>query len=272
MKNSKAIVTLAIGERYYHNWNTLCKDNWKTYADKYGYDVICIDKALDTSDRAQKRSPAWQKCLILSQNWAQNYERVIWMDSDILINTSTAPCITEHVPLEKVGAVDEWSSPTPELYKQALGAMMKHWNSMGIQPVVNLTPQEFYLNYGLPPKFNHVAQTGVLVLSPKHHRHILEKVYYSFEEKGGPQWNYEMRPLSYELLEANCVHWIDPKFNTLFIYEQPLYYPYLLNTSNSPLPPDELNNLRKSCIHASLQKSYFLHFAGCSGYMSLLHS
>ncbi len=67
MKQSKALVTLAIGEKYLHHWKNFAQNNWQKYADKHGYDLICIDTPLDTSERAQARSPAWQKCLILSQ-------------------------------------------------------------------------------------------------------------------------------------------------------------------------------------------------------------
>lgn len=95
MKKSKAIVTLAIVEEYLQIWKSFAQDNWQKYADKYGYDLICIDTPLDTSERAQARSPAWQKCLILSQEFSQNYEQIVWIDLDILINTSIAPSIVE---------------------------------------------------------------------------------------------------------------------------------------------------------------------------------
>lgn len=57
MGNAKAIVTLAIGEEYRHQWRTVCRANWQAYADKHGYDLICIDRPLDDSKRARGRSP-----------------------------------------------------------------------------------------------------------------------------------------------------------------------------------------------------------------------
>ncbi|HXI99808.1 MAG TPA: hypothetical protein VNH44_01210, partial [Micropepsaceae bacterium] len=59
----KAIVTLAIGAAYAERFEQLCRRNWAVYADRHGFNLIVIKEPLDTSERAQKRSPAWQKCL-----------------------------------------------------------------------------------------------------------------------------------------------------------------------------------------------------------------
>src|SRR5262249_2560197 len=56
---------------------------------------------------------------------------------------------------------------------------------------------------------------GVLVLSPRHHRELLEHVYNSYQDLGGEQMNYEMRPLSFEIQENGLQHWIDNRFNAL---------------------------------------------------------
>ncbi|XWK85976.1 MAG: hypothetical protein U7127_17335 [Phormidium sp.] len=53
MKHSKAIVTLVIGKVYQERWESLCRANWQQYADKHGYDLICIDTPLDNSERAK---------------------------------------------------------------------------------------------------------------------------------------------------------------------------------------------------------------------------
>src|SRR5206468_4184434 len=113
-----AIVTLTMSARHRALWGAHCRDNWEDYAAPHGYDVICIDRPLDRSDRARRRSPTWQKCLILGQPFAERYERIVWMDSDVLINPA-APSIVDGVPLDRVGAVDEYATPTEELYRQS---------------------------------------------------------------------------------------------------------------------------------------------------------
>lgn len=285
MKNSKAIVTLVIGKRYLNKWKKLAHYNWQKYADKYGYDLIFIDTPLDNSERAQKRSPAWQKCLILSQDFSQQYERIVWIDSDILINLAFAPCIVQNVPIDKVGATDEWSSPTPQLYSQTLERKYEYYKYAGLDIVHDNTAKKFYSNYGLPPKFDKTVQTGVMVLSPHHHRQILEKVYFEYEDKGVPEWNYEMRPLSWELLETDSIHWIDYRFNLIWFDYLCLHYPFALEKSRYPLirkierkvqslssdfgiPPR--SSLRKLCANTAFTNSFFLHFAGCSSDMILV--
>ncbi len=287
MKNSKAIVTLVLGKRYLNKWKRFCQKNWQKYAEKYEYDLIFIDSPLDTSGRAQKRSPAWQKCLILSQDFSQHYERIVWIDSDILINTSIAPCIVKDVPLEKVGATDEWSSPTPQLYSQTLDRKYEYYKYVGWDIVHDNTAQKFYSNYGLPPKFHSTVQTGVMVLSPHHHRQILEKVYFEYEDKGVSEWNYEMRPLSWELLEADLVHWLDHRFNLIWMDYMSLHYPFVLKKSQNPFLgkiEGKIRNLssdlgiparptlKKICANTAFINSFFLHFAGCSADMQLVNT
>jgi hypothetical protein len=276
MANKKAILTLAIGEKYLADWKRLCQPNWQEYADKHGYDLICIDKPLDNSERAQKRSPAWQKCLILSQDFSANYEQIVWIDSDILINAALAPCIVKDVPVDKIGAVEEWSAPTPELFKQTLERKYEHWGSSAI---VNRTAREVYSNYGLPPDFDQVVHSGVMVMSPQYHREILEKVYYQYEDKGGGKWNYEFRPLSWELLTAGCVHWIDYRFNAIWSDYLFLNYPFLVNQKQSRLlrklysvlkVPNGGNKVLRSCVTTAYINSFFLHFAGGTADMELV--
>src|SRR5262249_58192379 len=91
MSRGAALVTLAIGRRFSERWRTLCQPSWQRYAERHGYDVICIEHTLDSSERARDRSPAWQKCLILGQPFARDYERLVWVYSATLINPAPPP-------------------------------------------------------------------------------------------------------------------------------------------------------------------------------------
>ena len=107
-----AIVTLAVGAEYERQWRTACERNWATYAERHGYDVICLTEPLDLSDRAASRSPSWQKLLVLGQPFAADYDRVIWVDADMLFNPE-APALVDGIPAERVGAVDESGDSRP---------------------------------------------------------------------------------------------------------------------------------------------------------------
>jgi hypothetical protein len=286
MSHSKAIVTLAIGKRYKKNWERLCRSNWQRYAEKHGYDLICIDQPLDLSERAQNRSPAWQKCLVLSQEFSGQYEQIAWVDSDILINYSIAPCIFKETPVEKVGAVADWASPLPQLFLQTMQRRNEYFDYVGIDFVDDPAPEYYYKNYGLPA-VHEIVHTGVMIFSPQHHRELLEQVYYGYEDKGSAEWNYEARPLSWELIKADCVHWIDHRFNLIWIEYLCLHYPFLLK-KKAPKPLRQFQeklqrasgdldlpvrpSLRKRCADAAFLNSFFLHFAGCGQDMSLVNT
>lgn len=268
--NTKAIVTLVIGDEHCKRWKRLCSHNWTQYAERHGYDIICIDTPLDTGERARNRSPSWQKCLILSQDFAKNYERIVWIDSDILINAIAAPDIVEAVPLEKVGSIDEWSQPTSEL-NLLVQARRRELDPSYAGPYA-VEGVKHYTNFGLPNGYEQLVQAGVLVLSPAHHRAVFEHVYNTYENRG-PEWNYEQRPLSYELIKNDYAHWIDHRFNLVWWFYRILYAPYLF-----PMTRDRwlfyerfkrkylaITGVTAMCERlsatAAFTDSYFLHFA-----------
>lgn len=257
-----ALITLTIGDRYEMNWKDICGPGWLAYAERHGYDVIALNQALDPSRRAQMRSPAWQKCLVLRPEIAGGYDRVVWLDADILINPD-APPITDGVPLEKIGAMDESVFPSVEENRA-------YWNLVAAQhgkstPTVELcraaqNPRHWHAFWGLPSRGDHIVQTGVLVLSPTHHRGILEHVYHNYDDKGAAAYNYEMRPLSFEIQERKLPYWIDSRFNALL--------PFLLVPAHARRPIQTQIELVQT-IRSYLAGNYFLHFAGLQHLMGV---
>lgn len=235
MSGRAAIVTLAVGAEFADRWHRLCEENWTRYADRHGYDVICLEDPLDDSQRARDRSPSWQKLLILGQPFAGEYDRIVWVDSDVVFGEA-APAITDGVPLEKVGAVDEIGHLTPELKRMMyLGRV-----------------DEYYRQYGFDNEFDQVVQAGVMVLSPAHHRELCEHVYRAYEDK--PGMFYEMRPLSWELLRAELVYWLDWRFNASWVSYRAANDPVLIEPARHPRLPN--------LAQRALSDVYFLHFAG----------
>src|SRR6266571_5654160 len=86
-----AIVTLAIGDAYLNRWRAHCESGWSRYAERHGLELIVIDKPLDQTFRAAARSPAWQKCPVLRPDIAGSFDRIIWIDSDVLSSTIARP-------------------------------------------------------------------------------------------------------------------------------------------------------------------------------------
>jgi hypothetical protein len=281
----KAIVTLAIGKSYEAMFEQYCKPLWSLYAEKHGLDFILITQHLDNSPRAQSRTPAWQKCLIFSDPRVQKYEQVVWIDTDILINPNS-PDVTMDVPLEKIGVVDEAATPSQDDLKLYLERFHEHFypggkkisienidapnQSMQEYLKYSFNPSAYYNDFGLEGKFESIVQTGVMVLSQKYHRELLEHVYYGYEDKG-PEWNYEQRPLGYEILKQKQEFWMSTKFNMTWVILKALFYPFLDSRATlkervfRKFGVDPRASLISQCMTATFLNNYFLHYAGGKG-------
>ncbi|MEA2391191.1 MAG: hypothetical protein QOK31_1300, partial [Solirubrobacteraceae bacterium] len=257
MSSRRAIVTLAVGEQYARFWRQACERNWRAYGDRHGYDVICIDQPLDPSPRARERGPTWQKLLVLSQPFSKRYEQIVWMDADFLLNP-LAPSVADAVAPERVGAVDEYATPTRELYRVLLRRLYEHWEAAGVPFVRGETAAGFYEAFGLPARHEEVVQAGLMVLSPRHHRDLLEHIYYTHED---PRRVGDMRAVSFELLEAGAVDWIDHRFNYPWLLYAAEHFPNLLGLPDHP-------RVRETA-RAALHDVHFLHFAGAKSELAL---
>ena len=276
MRNSKAIVTLAIAQKYLENWKNCCQANWQKYAERHGYDFICMEDPLDDSARAPKRSPSWQKCLILGEESVNKYDRVVWVDADVLIDSANAPCIVEGVAVDKVGAAPEWATLNEQLAAEARYRLFETW---GITDEKNEGGTS--AKYGIRTQFYRIVQDGIMVLSPSHQRSILEKVYHECEEKGLG----EMPWLSYELLKADWVQWLDRRFSTVGSVHKALYYPFLLDKPHTKpsyfnrvkgkflskgMPGRLVDRRASECATTGPINTFFRNLAGTAGEMRLV--
>jgi hypothetical protein len=250
---SAAIVTLAIGEKYEWAWKTYCAPSWQLYADKHQFDVIPIVHPLDHSERAASRGVAWQKCLVLSQDFAQKYSQIVLLDSDIVINSLRAPSIVEQVPPERVGGVMSGS----HIHEDLRAVLLRRLR--GVEPPYQRgfdcwsnDQRQFYRLHGLS-ELAGIVQAGVLVASPRHHRKLFEDVYH---EPCGETRSYEQIPLSHALQTSGVFQPIDTRFNSVFFETMQVHYPYLLDRDN---PNFAL--LAQLATRVEYFNSFFLHFA-----------
>ncbi|WP_413668927.1 hypothetical protein ACEN9X_02620 [Mucilaginibacter sp. Mucisp86] len=283
----KAIVTLCIGEKYKNLFDEYCRSNWTAYCDMFNFDLIVIDQNLDTSERASKRSPSWQKLLILSQPWSDKYDQIVWVDTDVIINTNNAFDITSSVPLEKVGGVDQYAIPTKEIFDISLKRLYDVWTRDKVPFIDNRTPASYYANRGLPVnQLQKVMQAGIFVCSPSHHRERFEYIYHNYEDTHGGEWNFENPAMSYELVKDDLVKWIAPQFNFCVINIISAFYPYLLNIKPSALKsfyykivrrltekePLQTSEAELQALKNIYELSVFMHFAGCPHLMPKMKS
>lgn len=274
--SKKLLVSLAIGDQFLSDWQQWLRISWTAYAQHQGYDIVLFTKPLDNSLRAQNRSISWQKCLVLNQPICQQYQRVVWIDSDVLINPS-APCIVEQVPEHKIGATDAYSFISRTMHDYLYNCYINYCKKRNKQLIVNPTPASYYQNFGINTDLNEVVQAGVLVLNPKLHQDLLNRVYENYEEKYDVKldyaYNYEMRPLSYEIVKAEFHYLIDQRFNFILNNYMYLAYPFLCHSENFVDQKETkaaLEQWMRLAVTSAYSHAYFLHFAGGVYWKSLI--
>ncbi len=243
----RALVTLAIGDRYLGWWRQYAEAGWRQYAERFGLDLIVITESLDVSPRAEARSPAWQKCIIPRQAWAQEYDRMLWLDSDIVINNANAEDLLAAVPDDKVGVLTGESLPP---------FVTQSWREV--------YKARYHTSFGLPSDFEMGMNTGVLAYSPRHVAPLFGRVYDEYEDRGENTWHYEQRPLSWNIFDAKLDHPIDSRYNYGWSRDVHQHYPFVLEDR----PNRE--ELLRLCLAVSFGRACFLHFCGRHAEMQYL--
>ena len=210
IKSKILLVTIAIGERYLHQYNTVFRKNHEMYAKKHDYDFRVITDFLDKS-LCHTDAITFNKTLVCSQSWSNDYDFIILIDADILINMMS-PAIHTSMDFEnKIGIVNEYSQPTNE-------TRLEIQNMMGWEP----DAKGYYRLAQLDIDTKMVFNTGVMVFQPKIHREFLDKIYnkYARNSINHPRrYHYEQSCIGYELQKEKNYKIMDNKWNTIW----PLY-------------------------------------------------
>jgi hypothetical protein len=229
------LVTIAIGDKYLQEYNKLFRKSQELYAKRHGYDFKVVTDFLETSlSKKQRSAISFQKILVCSQEWSSNYNTIIFIDADILIN-SEAPQIHEFSG-EKIGIVDEYSQPS---FNERLAIQIRMDWERTPSDYYKLAAKEFEL------ETDHLLNTGVLVLKPHIHKDILERIYNKYVEKsfGHPRgFHFEQSAIGYEIQKNNNFRIIDNKWNAIWA----------------------VNKMSKKAVDLQtfIKNNYFIHFAG----------
>lgn len=235
------LITLAIGERYLQIYNLLFRKSHEAYAKKHGYDFIIIDNFLSIKTKFPIQHPdlvSFQKILVCNQPFSINYDFIIFIDADILINTNT-PAIHNITDFgNKIGIIDEYSQPTPELRIQFQRS--NKWED---------NASDYYKLAGLDINTKLVLNTGVLVMQPKIHAKILLDIYEKYAKNAinhNRGFGYEQSCIGYELQTQNNYVILNNKWNALWaLYKGVNWY---------------------KTLQEMYDDNYFIHFAGKCDY------
>lgn len=230
------LVTICIGDKYLQEYNKLFRPSQEKYAKKCGYDFKVITEYIDGP--IHPHMITMQKWLVCDYNWNTEYDFIIFIDADIIINENTPTIHNEYEFGNKIGLVNQ---SQPSLQARLLCQKHKGYE---------VTANDYYKKYvGVDFKnVEHIINSGVLVLQPKYHKTILRSLYNIYKtNRINNQWHYEQATLGYEIQKNNMHYFMNMKWNALWANNK--YY---------------FNTIRKQSL--TLQEfynnNYFIHHAG----------
>lgn len=228
------LVTIAIGQKYLDMYKKKFYESQRKYAQKCGYDFRVVTDFLDKKLQ-HKSTISFNKVLVCSQSWSSQYDFIIFVDADILINTNSPP-IHSYVDYENfIGIVDEFSQPTKE--RRLKIQQRNGWEA---------SATEYYKLCGFDIETDMVFNSGVLVMQPKIHRDFFQNVYDKYVRQSimHPRgFHFEQASIGYEIQKEKIYKVIDNKFNALCAL----------------ISQDNIENIN---IDTFVSNNYFTHFAG----------
>ena len=261
-KSKNAIVTIAIGEKYYNLWKKNSSKLWINYCKKYDLGLYIVDNDLVSKDNKVWKKATWQKLLIPEEikKTGLNLERVCYLDTDILISPN-APNIFDFHESETIGLVSVRNKlPFPlenVLRKMAFQRNLHYSNNYPLDSSLFISLDEVYKFHGLENMGDECCM-GLILFNPRLHGKQMKKSFekYSSDIKtvtnGGDQTH-----LNYEFHKFAKVSKLDYKFQAIWPYEMAWYYDFLYRKNYQTN-----QSLIRDCIESCLSRNHFLHFAG----------
>ena len=255
------ITTIAIGKKYYNQWEKYAMPTWVNYCKKNGLGLIVFNKQLISKENNKWKKPTWQKGLIGSYLIKKNMKvnNVCYLDSDILINLN-APNIFNFHNKNNISLVSH-RFRMPYSYMQVLKRIAFYRNKFyskkyPLDSSLFISLKDVYKLHSLKPQKDEACM-GFFMFNVKKFSKFFENCFYKYKKdtisftNNGDQTHY-----NYEIQNNGNVKWLDYKFQTLWLFEMAWKYPFLYEYKNKK------NLIVKKSIEASLSSSYFLHFAG----------
>jgi hypothetical protein len=232
LKTQKVLlVTIAIGQQYLQQYNLLFKTSHENYAKKHGYDFKVVTEYLDKKI-CHVDAISFNKTLVCSQEWSKQYDYIILVDADVLININSPPIHTNIDFNDYIGITNEYSQPTSEMRLKI--QQMMSWES---------TAKEYYKLAQLNIDTEMVFNTGVMVFQPKIHSDFLYNIYNTYVSNciNHPRkYHYEQSCIGYELQKQQKYKLLQNKWNVLW----------------------SLYKLTGAQLEDVFKQNYFIHFAG----------
>ena len=236
-----AIVIFVIGEEYERKFEKFFKQNVQYYCQKYDYDLIILNECIKHEPNMDKKKFYWQRMLI--PNKFQEYDYVVSLDSDIYINPEAPPLPLEEIPEGKVGAVNERKYMNNYEWREMVQLRMG-WERTG---------KEWHALSGESRDYHDHINGGLVIYQPKYHAECFKDLY---EDNISSYMKYhqdDQSILSLYLIDNNIVHWLDERFNKIWIFHREIFYPNFYSLYEDTC---------RLYVKNFLGLNYFCHFCG----------
>lgn len=235
------LVTICIGEKYLIEYNKLFRTSQEKYAKKCNYDFKVITKYI--SNKKHKNLINMNKWLLCELDWSNDYDFIIFIDADIIINNDAPPIHSSYDFDDKVGVVNQ-SQPT-----------LKERKLIQIHKGFDVTAGDYYKKHAnLSFNGDHIINSGVIVMQPKFHKKYFSDLVVKYEPQVIKQpegLHKDQCFFGFQLQIDNMHYFMDMKWNAIWAYSD--YYFNVMK--KQPLNLQEFYN-----------KNYFIHFAGHADY------
>ena len=242
-----AIFPTCVGTNYKLIYDNIFKSGFENYCTKYNYDLIVLDETFKIPETYNSQYILWLKFYVPFSEMAQQYDYIMLVDYDILINPQTPPF--HLLPLNgKIGIVDEFAQPSTG-------------ERLAIQKANNWEPnaEAYYKLCDLTIDTDMVFNSGMIICQPKLHGNFFRQLIDThltifFTHRRGD--HYEQGCLGYELQKQDMYTLLPNEWNKIW---------FLYKNSNAE---------NKSLIRQffdQYNQSYLFHLAGHTDYNFGLH-
>jgi hypothetical protein len=233
------MATLAIGMEFDARYRKLFLPSHDQYAKKCGYTHVILNDFLD-NNYEDFRAITMNKLLIADQPWAKQYDLLVVLDGDIVINKDAPPIDCAIDFDDRIGvvcelAVDEQSG-------------ISYYTEVMHESVSTYYERTLGTNI---PELQHIINTGLMVVQPNLHGEFLRKIYdtniHAVLSRQSGFFTFEQAITGYELQKTDRYVLLPGSWNALWFFAKTYAE----------------QNDRCLSMQEYLRKVYFLHLAGC---------
>jgi hypothetical protein len=173
----------------------------------------------------------------------KDYDYVISIDSDILVNTHAPALPLDIIPKGKVAAVNERKYFGNYEWRENV-QLMQNWEKTGI---------EWYALSGETKTYNDHINGGFIIYQPTYHGDLFYQLYNDNVHNYQRYHQDDQSFLSSYLIDNNMVFWLDERYNKIWFFWRKIFYPDFDNLSNET---------KKLYVNNFVKHNYFCHFTG----------